>query len=202
MWAEAPLRPLTTLASSATPSGLKKTPALQQQLGVSANEYKALMYLKEVLEKNGPLKIHSLSSHLSKAPEATQNAVGWTRMEMEDFLRKHPNIFVVSPEDIVSLCPVKPASSSSSATGNNGYGSQSQVQQVGISGRGGSRTLCSQGKIYHVAKLWGIIDLGKHEHVFFDRSIMRHAIDDLQKEFRVGETLCFSACACTQNKPF
>ena len=25
------------------------------------------------------------------------------------------------------------------------------------------------GVIYHVAKLWGIVDLGKHEHVFFDR---------------------------------
>ena len=34
---------------------------------------------------------------------------------------------------------------------------------------------------------------GKHEHVFFDKSIMRRSIDDLQKDFRIGETLHFNA---------
>ena len=47
--------------------------------------------------------------------------------------------------------------------------------------------MCIQGKIFHVAKLWGIIDLGEHEHVFFDRSIMKQPIDDLQKHFQTGE---------------
>ncbi len=56
------------------------------------------------------------------------------------------------------------------------------------------RTLSGRkGKIFHVAKLWGIIDLGKHEHVFFDKSIMKRPLEDLQKDFRVGETLNFNA---------
>lgn len=43
-----------------------------------------------------------------------------------------------------------------------------------------------------MAKLWGIIDLGKHEHVFFDKSIFKH-VDDLQKYFKVDEVLYFNA---------
>ncbi len=41
------------------------------------------------------------------------------------------------------------------------------------------------GRVFHVAKLWGIIDLGKHEHVFFDKSILKY-VDDLQKHFKVS----------------
>ena len=56
------------------------------------------------------------------------------------------------------------------------------------------RTLSDRkGKVFHVAKLWGIIDLGKHEHVFFDKSIMKKPIDDLQKDYKVGEILYFNA---------
>ena len=148
--------------------------------GTNANEYKALVYLKDVLEKNGAMKLHSLTVYLSKAPESTQNAVGWTKMEMEDFLRKYSNIFSISAEEIVALnrdTKILPL-----ATGN-----------YPLPPSYNGRTLCGQGKIYHVAKLWGIIDLGKHEHVFFDRSIMKRPMEDLQKEFHVGEMLCFSA---------
>lgn len=50
-----------------------------------------------------------------------------------------------------------------------------------------------RGPIYHLAKLWGIIDLGKHEHVFFDRSILPDGYDDLSRHFKVGEVLRFNA---------
>lgn len=50
-----------------------------------------------------------------------------------------------------------------------------------------------KGPVYHLAKLWGIIDLGRHEHVFFDRSILPDGYDDLVKLFRVGQILRFNA---------
>ncbi len=50
----------------------------------------------------------------------------------------------------------------------------------------GTRTMTNRcGRVFHVAKLWGIIDLGKHEHVFFDKSILKY-VDDLQKHFKVS----------------
>jgi len=56
------------------------------------------------------------------------------------------------------------------------------------------RTLSNhKGPIYHLAKLWGIVDLGKHEHVFFDRSILPDGYDDLSKKFKIGEILRFNA---------
>lgn len=50
-----------------------------------------------------------------------------------------------------------------------------------------------KGPVYHLAKLWGIIDLGRHEHVFFDRSILPDGYDDLVKHFKLGQILRFNA---------
>lgn len=50
-----------------------------------------------------------------------------------------------------------------------------------------------KGPVYHLAKLWGIIDLGRHEHVFFDRSILPDGYDDLAKHFKIGQILRFNA---------
>lgn len=50
-----------------------------------------------------------------------------------------------------------------------------------------------KGPVYHLAKLWGIVDLGRHEHVFFDRSILPDGYDDLSKSFKISEILRFNA---------
>ncbi|XP_067936918.1 uncharacterized protein [Watersipora subatra] len=50
-----------------------------------------------------------------------------------------------------------------------------------------------KGPVYHLAKLWGIIDLGRHEHVFFDRSILPDGYDDLVRHFKIGQILRFNA---------
>jgi len=50
-----------------------------------------------------------------------------------------------------------------------------------------------KGPVYHLAKLWGIIDLGRHEHVFFDRSILPDGYDDLAKHFKISQILRFNA---------
>ena len=50
-----------------------------------------------------------------------------------------------------------------------------------------------EGTVFCVQKKWGIIDLGNHDHVFFDMSIMLGNVDDLRNHFQVGEVLGFEA---------
>lgn len=149
-------------------------------LTMTANEYKAVIFLKEVIEKkpNG-IKIVEIPSNYGTATDAVRTTIGWTKAEQEDFLRKNNSIFIVSEDESVSL--VKNAKLNVIITG-----SKPQTQSV--------RTLNGKkGNVFHVAKLWGIIDLGKHEHVFFDKSIMRRPMDDLTRYFQTGETLYFNA---------
>jgi len=152
---------------------------------MTANEYKAVIFMKEVLEQHGPVKVVNFASHLNTASEAVRSAIGRTKADLEEFLFKNASMFSVTDDDMVIL------------------NSKAQKMNVLITGSkappqsnapAGTRTLNGRkGKIFHVAKLWGIVDLGKHEHVFFDKSIMKKPIDDLQKEFKVGETLFFNA---------
>ena len=171
----APPRPVSFHEIPPVPPPKKKdTPVT-----MTANEYKALMFLKDILEKRGGLKVHNITGHFSQAPEGVRNTIGWTKIELEEFLKKHQNIFTVSEDEVVSV--IKNAKLNVVITGSRPPGQSNRT----LTGR--------KGKIFHVAKLWGIIDLGKHEHVFFDKSIMKKPIDDLQREYKVGETLYFNA---------
>lgn len=174
-------RPLSQEISSAV-SAMPTTPGTRRRnapVTMTANEYKAVMFLKDIVEKKGGIKIHNITGHFSQAAEGVRNTIGWTKMELEEFLRKNANVFNVSEDEVVSVN--KNAKLNVIITGSRPSGAS-------------TRTLTMRkGKIFHVAKLWGIIDLGKHEHVFFDKSIMRKAIDDLSKEYHVGEMLSFNA---------
>lgn len=168
---------------SQTPILPPSTPGTRRRnapVTMTANEYKAVMYLKDILEKRGPLKLHNITGHFSQAPEGVRNTIGWTKMELEDFLKRNANVFYVSEDETVSV--IKNAKLNVIITGSR---PQSSASIRTLQGR--------KGKIFHVAKLWGIIDLGKHEHVFFDKSIMQTNIDDLQKHYHVGEWLYFNA---------
>jgi hypothetical protein len=146
---------------------------------MTANEYKAVMYIKSIIEKKGKIKLHNLTGHFSQAVESVRNTIGWTKMELEEFLLKNQNMFTIDEEEYVGI--KKTPKLHVIITG-----SRPQGQSV--------QTLTSRkGKIFHVAKLWGIIDLGKHEHVFFDRSIYSKDCEDLQHDFQVGEILNFNA---------
>ena len=158
-----------------TPGARRRAPVT-----MTANEYKAVMFLKDIMEKKGGIRMHNITGHFSQAPEGVRNTIGWTKMELEEFLKKNAAMFHVSEDEVVTLH--KNAKMNVIITGSRPQGQQ------------GVRTLSGRkGKIFHVAKLWGIIDLGKHEHVFFDKSIMKRPLDDLQKEYKVGETLNFNA---------
>jgi len=150
---------------------------------MTANEYKAVMFVKDVLERRGPLTITTLSTQAVPATESVKTTLGSTPGEFSTFVRKHPGIFELDGE-VVSL--VKNAKLSVIITG-----SRPAVPPPAPSTASSGRSLTGKGKIFHVAKLWGIIDLGEHEHVFFDRSIMPRPMDDLQRHFHTGEMLSF-----------
>ena len=152
---------------------------------MTANEYKAVMFVKDVLERRGALTVTALSTQAVPATESVKTTLGSTPTEFSAFVRKHSGIFEVDGE-LVSL--VKNAKLSVIITGSR-PAPPPPPPPAAASGR----SLTGKGKIFHVAKLWGIIDLGEHEHVFFDRSIMRRPMDDLQRHFHTGEMLCFHA---------
>ena len=175
------VRPLSQEVNMAIPP-MPTTPGTRRRnapVTMTANEYKAVMFLKDIVEKKGGIKIHNITGHFSQAAEGVRNTIGWTKIELEEFLRKNANVFSVSEDELVTVN--KNAKLNVIITGSRPAGAS-------------TRTLTARkGKVFHVAKLWGIIDLGKHEHVFFDKSIMRQQLDDLAKEFHIGELLCFNA---------
>ncbi|CAH8510305.1 unnamed protein product [Schistosoma turkestanicum] len=201
-------------------------------LTMSANEYRTIMFLRKVLEKHGGapgqsgLNLHELMQFLlNKAPETIQTTIGWTKIELEEFLSQHNLFFELKSmktsldnvtNDTTTTTPVSSSNISNNSDCSQIGQCQQQQQQstddvINVCNKrlnrminiiitaskpfdvNGVRTLTNRcGRIFHVAKLWGIIDLGKHEHVFFDKSIFRH-VDDLQKHFKVDEILYFNA---------
>eukprot|EP00918_Siedleckia_nematoides_P077370 GHVU01169191.1.p1 GENE.GHVU01169191.1~~GHVU01169191.1.p1 ORF type:complete len:632 (+),score=60.51 GHVU01169191.1:168-2063(+) len=170
-----PLSPTLTVPPTTTPIAKRRGAPVT----MTANEYKAVMFLKDIIEKRGGIRLHNITGHFSQAPEGVRNTIGWTKMELEEFLKKNANVFAVSEDELVTVN--KNAKMNVIITGSRPQGQMTRT----LTGR--------KGKVFHVAKLWGIIDLGKHEHVFFDKSILRKPVDDLQKDFGVGEILSFHA---------
>lgn len=169
-----PRTPSFTSSQVQTPVSAKSGPAT-----MTANEYKAVMFLKGIIEKKGDMKLNGLTGHFSQAPESLRNTIGWSKPELEKFVRSHANIFVISEDETVSV--IKNARLNVIITGSR---PSANPQKAGKQGKG---------RVYHVAKLWGIIDLGKHEHVFIDRTIFGKQIDDLNKLLTVGEMVCFDS---------
>ncbi|KAL4226799.1 hypothetical protein ACF0H5_014778 [Mactra antiquata] len=157
-----------------TPISAKAGPAT-----MTANEYKAVMFLKGIIEKKGEMKLNGLTGHFSQAPESLRNTIGWSKPELEKFVRSHANIFVISEDETVSV--IKNARLNVIITGSRPSANAAKSGKTG------------KGRVYHVAKLWGIVDLGKHEHVFIDRTIFGKHIDDLNKLLTVGEMVCFES---------
>ena len=146
---------------------------------MTANEYKAVMFIKSVIDKKGDMKVNSLSGHFSQAPESLRNTIGWSKPELERFIQSHHNIFSISDDETVSV--IKNTRLNVIITGSRPHAQNKPT----VTNR--------KGKIFHIAKLWGIIDLGKHEHVFIDRTIFGKNMDDLNKLLKIGEMVCFDA---------
>ncbi|KAM3178420.1 hypothetical protein ACTXT7_002567 [Hymenolepis weldensis] len=155
---------------------------------MTANEYRAIMFLRKVLAKKGGgpgqagLPYMQLMQILStKAPETVQSAIGWTKVELEEFILQHPIFFEVHESTDGMDTTTQPVTVVTNRR-------VLKMINIVITGNkpldSGVRTMTNRcGRVFHVAKLWGIIDLGKHEHVFFDKSILKY-VDDLQKHFK------------------
>lgn len=135
------------------------------------NEYAAILYLAGLLVKHEILSVEAIYQLLSASgPGQVQtilNSVG-----VEKFLQDHKKIFTMEDGNVRL-----------NTTQEMNDENEDEFMKQGI------------GIVYHVAKLWGIIDLGNHEHVFFDRSILDSDILDLQADYKVGDKLNFLAFA-------
>jgi hypothetical protein len=174
------LEPKSPLMSPRSPMVYKNLPTPRSgPATMTANEYKAVMFIKSIIEKKGDMKLAALTGHFSQAPESLRNTIGWTKNDLSKFLADHGNIFTITEDEVVSV--IKNARLNVIITG-----SRPQVSPKPV-------VTARKGRIYHIAKLWGIIDLGRHEHVFIDRNIFGKHIDDLNKLLTVGEMVCFDA---------
>lgn len=137
-------------------------------------DYASVLYLVSLIDKHEVLGVEDICKYVNEdAPRNVQNALN--NVGIEKFLQDHAGVFSVEDGN-VKLTQGRQADE------ETGLVDLEMIKE-------------GTGKIYHVAKLWGIIDLGQHEHVFFDRSIMESDIADLQAEYKIGETLCFRAIA-------
>lgn len=138
-------------------------------------DYASVLYLVNLIDKHEIFGVDDLCKCVNEdAPRNVKNALN--NVGIEKFLQDHAGVFCVENGNVKLMQQGKHANE------ETGLVDLELIKE-------------GTGKIYHVAKLWGIIDLGQHEHVFFDRSILESDIADLQAEYKVGETLCFRALA-------
>ncbi|VDP67979.1 unnamed protein product [Echinostoma caproni] len=150
-------------------------------IALSIEDCKALLWLMHAVaqEHTESLPFASLLSEISCAPKSVHNSIGWTQIELQEFLKKYDKIFKL--DEILQTITQHPTNSLHLMIVNKTQSTEDS-----------NVLLAKRGCIFCVNRLWGIIDLGFHEHVFFDRSLFKH-VTDLSKHFQVGLRL-FSFC--------
>ncbi|VEL35413.1 unnamed protein product [Protopolystoma xenopodis] len=169
-------------------------------------EYNAVMLLRRFLARVGSRGTHPgfILRRLVKAPLDIRESIGWTRVELHEFLLKHDRFFELLPTSLNLVIQDEEDKANGSnysfrESASSTHSADYLVRLVPRARRLRARLLSPdkssnketdktlfgrQGTIFHVAKLWGIIDLGQHEHVFFDKSIFRN-VEDLLKHFHI-----------------
>lgn len=155
--------------------------AQKSTIALSIEDCKALLWLKYTVAQSQkqPMPFASLLSAISCAPKSVPSSIGWTQIELLEFLRKYNKIFDL--DDVSHDITQQPTNSLHLMIVNKTTSSEDS-----------NVLLAKRGCIFCVNRLWGIIDLGFHEHVFFDRSLFKH-VTDLSKHFQVKETVFFNA---------
>lgn len=148
--------------------------AQKSTIALSIEDCKALLWLKYTVAQSQaqPMPFASLLNAISCAPKSVPSSIGWTQIELLEFLRKYNKIF--SLDDVSHDITQQPTNSLHLMIVNKTTSSEDS-----------NVLLAKRGCIFCVNRLWGIIDLGFHEHVFFDRSLFKH-VTDLSKHFQVG----------------
>nr|CAH8839951.1 unnamed protein product [Trichobilharzia regenti] len=148
---------------------------------VCLDDCKAIFWLMYVIKHSfkDEVVISRLLAELARAPNSVRNCIGWTQIELLEFLRKYSRIFSVDETTgVIEL-------------------HYTNKLNLFIASRHVNDSSCGliisqKGCIFCVNRLWGIIDLGFHEHVFFDRSLFKNVMD-LTKHFKVKEIVYFNA---------
>lgn len=155
-----------------------------QTVLITLADYLAIMWLRQTIaslssdSSNQLISLISLTKELINAPINIRNTIGWTQIEAMEFLKNFDQMFDVDEVNCKSRY-LREQSLTFVITDSNNTNSLSLTNKKGI--------------VFCVSRSWGIIDLGQHEHVFFDRSLFRH-INDLTQHFNVS--LHFSTLNC------
>lgn len=71
---------------------------------MTLTEYSAVIFLKNYLEEQGSMKVCGLMEYMEqRATEAIRNVTASSKLDFENFLKKYPQIFSISFEEIVGL---------------------------------------------------------------------------------------------------
>ncbi|CDI97500.1 expressed conserved protein [Echinococcus multilocularis] len=175
-----------------------------------ASDFSVILVLRRILRQAGENGLHValVIKQIIEFPYNVQKLVGLTRFELHSFVAKYREFFDILPllidespsnaqdkqVDLKTFCKIP--KSFCLRINADALHMRSRILDHS-SGRGGngkdaSRLKQHVGRVFRVAKSWGIIDLGNHVHVFFDKSIFRN-VSDLQKVFQPNEMVHFDA---------
>ena len=147
----------------------------------SKAEIMAIVFLGDLIRQHQGLTVDNIDDHIRLAPTSVRNFIN--NSNIRNFIDENSMFFKL--EDGVLSEVKSPCSNLVRANELDKVELTEEETKAGV--------IVGKGRIYHIAKLWGIIDLGQHDHVFFDRSILPKATLDMKKEFKVGQILCFKA---------
>lgn len=174
-----------------------------------ASDFSVILILRRILRPSGSKGFHVaiVIKQLIEFPYDVQKIIGLTRFELRAFVEKYKDFFDILPnspidssmssEDttIESKTPFKIPTSFCVRINPDASHMRSRLVDYtwcrDASGKDASRLEQHVGRVFRVAKSWGIIDLGNHVHVFFDKSIFRN-VSDLQKVFQVSVALFYN----------
>ncbi len=169
-----------------------------------ASDFSVILVLRRILRPAGSKGFHVaiVIKQLIDFPYDVQKIIGLTRFELHAFVEKYKDFFDILPTQLEGSIsngddkqtdggkvPYKIPSSFCVRINASAWNMRSRLIDHNwgryANGKDASRLEQHIGRVFRVAKSWGIIDLGNHVHVFFDKSIFRN-VSDLQKVFQVS----------------
>ena len=63
--------------------------------------------MQDIIEKKGGIRMQNITGHFSQAAEGVRNTIGWTKPELEDFLKKNAAMFAVSEDEVRGACAAR-----------------------------------------------------------------------------------------------
>ena len=200
---------------AATEDGLPKSPRVEvvvsnspdftksKRFTLPATDFSVILVLRRILRQAGEKGLHVavVIKQLIEFPYNVQKLIGLTRFELHSFVEIYKEFFDVLPlkpyvtsqnddeKQVDSKVGCKIPTSFCLRISSDALHMRSRLLDLPstqcANGRDASKLEQHVGRVFRVAKSWGIIDLGDHVHVFFDKSIFRN-VSDLQKVFQVG----------------